>query len=406
MAAFSKSRIVGAVEIGTSKITVLVGEVSGASLNVIGLGEYRSRGVVKGVVVDSSAASEATHRAIVTAEQSAGVRLDQVFLAQSGAHIDGFYHEAAKNVGGLEGRVSQHDIDTVYGLAKSKALPEGRCIVHFLRRPYYLDQTLVSSPEDLRGSSLSVGVWHVHGDQDRIADGVHIVRNFNLPLSELVLSGLACGNILTTAEERQHGVLVIDIGAGTTDYAFYRHGRPYIAGVVPVGGNHLTNDLSLGLRITEGQADKIKTLHGRATVTAKDRADTVWLNGDMGIGDRKFPRMTIEQITTARTREILEVVRKKLGNSYTPADTLGGVILTGGTSLLPGIDDAAARVFEVPARLGTPHTEVTEKLRHPSYSTALGLLYQGVSQQLEASAARPAGLFGKFRRTLDNLARL
>lgn len=406
MAAFSKSRIVGAVEIGTSKITVLVGEVSGSRLHVIGLGEFPSRGVVKGVVVDAPAAGEATHRALVAAEQSAGARLQQVYLAQSGSHIDGFYHEASVNVGGLEGRVGQLDIDTVHGLAKAKALPPGRCIVHFLRRPYYLDGTLVASPEDLRGARLSVGVWHVHGDQDRIADGVHIIRNFNLPLSELVLSALAGGNILTTPEERHHGVLVVDIGAGTTDYAYYRHGRPYVAGVLPVGGNHLTNDLSLGLRITEGQADKIKHLHGRATVTAKDRSDSVWLNGDMGIGDRKFPRMTIEQITTARVRELLEVVRKKLGNSYAPGDTLAGVVLTGGTSALPGIEDAAARVFEVPARIGSPRLDVTEKLRHPAYSTALGLLHQGLTQQLETAAARPAGFFGKFRQAVDSLARL
>jgi cell division protein FtsA len=403
---FSKSRIVGAVEIGTSKVTVLVGEVSGTRLHVIGLGEFPSRGVVKGVVVDAPAAGEATHRALVAAENSAGTRLQQIYLAQSGSHIDGFYHEATVNVGGLEGRVSQLDIDTVYGLAKSKALPPGRCIVHFLRRPYYLDGTLNPSPEDIRGDRLSVGVWHVHGDQHRIADGVHIIRNFNLPVTELVLSSLASGNILTTPEERQHGVLVIDIGAGTTDYAYYRHGRPYVAGVVAVGGNHLTNDLSLGLRITEGQADKMKTLHGRATIAAKDRNDIVWLNGDMGIGDRKFPRMTIEQITSARVRELLEVVRKKLGNIYAPGDTLAGVVLTGGTTALPDLADAAARVFEVPARIGVPHVEVAEKLRQPAYSTALGLLHQGLLQQLETAASKPPGFFGKLRKAVDSFARL
>ncbi len=406
MPAFSNSRIVGAVEIGTSKVTVLVGEVAGSKLNLIGLGESPSRGVVKGVVVDSPAAGEATHRALVAAEKSAGVRIEQVYLAQSGAHIDGFYHEATVNVGGLEGRVGQLDIDNVYRLAKSKALPAGRCIVHFLRRPFYLDGALVATPEDIRGDRLAVGVWHVHGDQNRIADGVHIIRNFSLPVTELVLSSLAGGNILTTPEERQHGVLVVDIGAGTTDYAYYRQGRPYVAGVVPVGGNHLTNDLSLGLRITEGQADKIKSLYGRATVSAKDRADAVWLNGDMGIGDRRFPRMTIEQITTSRVRELLEVVRKKLGNIYAPGDTLAGVVITGGTSALPGIDEAAARIFEVPARIGTPRVDVADNLRHPAYSTALGLLYQGLSQQIETAAAKPAGFMDRVRKAVDSLARL
>ncbi len=406
MSAFSKSRIVGAVEIGTSKITVLVGEIAGPRLHVIGFGEFPSRGVIKGMVVDSKTAGEATHRAIDAAEKTAGARLQQVFLAQTGSHIDGFYHEAVVNVGGLDGRVSQLDIDTVHGLAKSKALPPGRCIVHFLRRPYYLDGAINPSPEDIRGDRLSVGVWHVHGDQHRIADGVHIIRNFNLPVTELVLSSLAAGNILTTSEERQHGVLVIDLGGGTTDYAYYRHGRPYVAGVVPVGGSHLTNDLSLGLRITESQADKIKTLHARATVSAKDRGDTVWLNGDMGIGDRKFPRMTIEQIAAARMRETFEVVRKKLGTAYSPGETLAGVVLTGGVTALPGIEEAAARVFEVPARVGTPRVEVNEKLHNPAYSTVLGLLHQGLTQQLEMAAETRArtGFFGRMKQTLDRIA--
>ncbi len=405
MAAFSKSRIVGAVEIGTSKVTVLVGEVAGQRLHVVGFGEFPSRGVVKGVVTDSKAAGEATHRAIDAAEKTAGARLQQVFLAQSGSHIDGFYHEAAVNVGGLEGRVSQLDIDTVHGLAKSKALPPGRCIVHYLRRPYYLDGTLSPSPEDIRGDRLSVGVWHVHGDQHRIADSVHIIRNFNLPVTELVLSSLAAGNILTTPEERQHGVLVIDLGGGTTDFAYYRHGRACLAGVVPVGGSHLTNDLALGLRITDSQADKMKNLHARATVTAKDRADAVWLNGDMGIGDRKFPRMTIEQISAARARETFEVVRKKLGALYTPGETLAGVVLTGGASALPGVEEAAARVFEIPARIGAPRVEVNDKLRHPAYSTVLGLLHQGLTQQMEGTATQArAGFFGRMRQTLDRLA--
>jgi cell division protein FtsA len=400
-----KSRIVGAVEIGTSKVTVLVGEVVGSRLNVVGLGEFPSGGVLKGTVVDKPAAGEATHRALVAAENSAGVRLNQVFLAQSGGHIDGFYHAGEVNVGGLEGRVCRYDIESALGLAKSKALPPDRCNVHYLRRPYYVDDTMVASPEDIRGNKLAVGVWHVHGDQHRIADNIHIIRNFNLPVSQLVLSGLASGNILTTPEERHHGVLVIDIGAGTTDYAYYRHGRAYVAGVVPVGGSHLTNDLSLGLRITESQADKIKTLHGRATVSAKDRNEIVWLNGDQGIGDRQFPRMTIEQITAARLREIFEIVLKKLGNLYTPGETRAGVVITGGSSVIPGLEDAAARVFEVPARIGQPRVDISENLRQGRYSTALGLLHQGLTQQVEESSSRPPGFLQKMRNVLDTISR-
>lgn len=402
----NKSRIVAAVEIGTSKISVLVGEASGSRLNVIGFGEHPSMGVVKGTVTDKPAASEATHRAMVMAERSCGVRFEQVFLAQSGGHMDGFYHEGSVSVGGLDGCVSQFDIDSALGLAKAKALPPDRCIVHHLARPFYLDGTMVVSPEDIRGNKLLVGVWHVHGCQGRIADNVSIIRNFGLPLKQVVLSGLASGNIVTTPEERHHGVLVIDIGAGTTDYAYYRHGRAYVAGVIPVGGSHITNDLSLGLRIKTEQAEQIKVLHGRATVAAKDRAEKVWLNGDHGIGDRDFPRMTIEQITAARVREVFEIVRKKLGTIYSPAETLSGVVITGGSSSLQGIEEAASRVFEVPARLAQPRVEVSENLRHPRYSTVLGLLHLGFAQQVEEDASRPPSVFGKIKACIDYIARL
>jgi cell division protein FtsA len=402
----NKSRIVAAVEIGTSKVSVLVGEASGSRLTVIGLGEHPSSGVVKGMVTDKPAASEATHRAMVMAERSSAAHFDKVFLAQSGGHMDGFYHEGSVSVGGLDGCVSQFDIDSALGLAKSKALPADRCILHHLARPFYLDETMVVSPEHIRGNRLHVGVWHVHGCQARIADNVSIIRSFGQPLSQVILSGLASGNIVTTQEERQHGVLVIDIGAGTTDYAYYRHGRAYVAGVIPVGGSHITNDLSLGLRIKIEQAEQIKILHGRAIVAAKDRAEEVWMNGDHGIGDRRFPRMTIEQITAARVREVFEIVRKKVGTLYSPAETLSGVVITGGSSVLPGIEDAASRVFEVPARLAQPRVEVSENLRHPRYSTVLGLLHQGLAQQVEEDATRPPSVFSKIKACVDYIARL
>jgi hypothetical protein len=181
--------------------------------------------------------------------------------------------------------------------------------------------------------------------------------------------------------------------------------RPYFeVGRVQAGLFALATRV-FGLRITESQADKIKTLHGRATVAAKDRNEIVWLNGDQGIGDRQFPRMTIEQITAARLREIFEIVLKKLGNLYTPGETRAGVVITGGSSVIPGLEDAAARVFEVPARIGQPRVDISENLRQGRYSTALGLLHQGLTQQVEESSSRPPGFLQKMRNVLDTISR-
>jgi cell division protein FtsA len=257
-------------------------------------------------------------------------------------------------------------------------------VVHNIRRPFRVDGRLIpGSPENLVGQKLEVGYWTVHGQEQRLADNIHVIRGFNLEVRELVLSSLASGHMITTAEERQHGVLAIDIGAGTTDFVLYRDGVPHTTGVVPVGGTHLTNDLCIGLRLTEGQAEKLKLRFGRANVHAKDRAQRVWLDGNFAIGDRQFPLQAIEQITAARAWELLEVVRRKLGAAFSPETCAAGVVLTGGTAKLAGIAEAAAKVFGVSAHLGEAPGWVSENLRDPGFHTALGLLYYGVSSQAE-----------------------
>ena len=376
----SKTSFIGAVEIGTSKITVLVGEYTGRELAIIGRGECASHGVIKGSVVDYKAASDCTHSALQLAEREAGESIDLVFLAQTGGHLEGFYNEAAVNVKAADNMIEADDIRTVCDLARSKELPTGRMVVHHIRRPFRVDGRLVpATPENLVGQRLEVGYWTVHGQEQRLADNIHVIRGFNLEVRELVLSSLAAGHMVTTPEERQHGVLVLDIGAGTTDYALYRDGAAHTTGVVPVGGTHLTNDLSLGLRLTETQAEKLKLRFGRASVITKDKAQKVWLDGNFAIGDRQFPQQAIEQITAARTWELLEVVKKKLGNAFAPEACAAGVVLTGGTAKLAGLADAAAKVFGVPAHLGEAPTWVSENLRDPGYHTALGLLYYGVN---------------------------
>ncbi len=393
---------IGAVEIGTSKVTALVGEYNGRELAIIGHGECSSRGVIKGSVVDYKAASECTHSALEQAERDANERIEVVFLAQTGAHLEGFYNEAWVNVKSADNMVDAADVRTVSELAKSKELPAGRMVVHHIRRPFRVDGRLVpGNPENLVGQRLEVGYWTVHGQEQRLADNIHVIRGFNLEVRELVLSSLASGHMVTTSEDRQHGVLAIDIGAGTTDFVLYRDGGAHTTGVVPVGGSHLTNDLSIGLRLTQGQAEKLKLRFGRAAVQAKDRADKVWLDGNYSIGDRQFPRQTIEQITAARTWELLEVVKKKLGHSFSPETCAAGVVLTGGTAKLAGIAETAAKVFGVPAHLGEAPSWVAENLRDPAQSTALGLLYYGVSAQNErAPAGRRRGGF------LSNVKRL
>jgi cell division protein FtsA len=398
----SKTPIIGAVEIGTSKVTALIGEYTGRELTIIGCGECPSEGVIKGSVVDYRAATECTHHALELAEKDANERVDYVFLAQTGSHLEGFYNEASLNVKAADNMIEQDDIRTVCELAKAKELPLGRLVVHNIRRPFRVDGRLVpTSPENLVGQKLEVGYWTVHGQEQRLADNIHVIRGFNLEVRELVLSSLASGHMVTTPEERQNGVLAIDIGAGTTDFALYRNGAAHTTGVVAVGGGHFTNDLSIGLRLTQSQAEKLKLRFGRAVAQPRDKGEKVWLDGNFSIGDRQFPRHAIETITASRAWELLEVVKKKLGQAYSPESCAAGVVLTGGGAKLPALAECAANVFGAPARLGEAPSWVSENLRDPGYHTALGILYFGISSQGErAATSRRKGGF------LSNMTRL
>ena len=228
------------------------------------------------------------------------------------------------------------------------------------------------------GQRLELGYWTVHGDEQRLADNIHVIRGFNLEVRELVLASLASGHMVTTPEERQHGVLAVDLGAGTTDYVLYRDGHVLVTGTLPVAGDHVTNDLSIGLRVTTAQAEMMKLRHGRATVQTRDKNDKVWLNGDGAFGDRQLPKLAIETIASARTQELLEVVRQKLGPAFVPEHCGAGVILTGGTAKMPGIEEAATRVFGLNARRGEPPAWVKDELKDPMFSSVLGIFQFGL----------------------------
>jgi cell division protein FtsA len=347
-------------------------------------------------VMDFKAASEATHSALLAAEQSAGTRVDEVYLAQTGGHLEGFENEASVNVAAADNTVSAMDTDTVCRLAMAKELPEGRIVVHHIRRPFRLDGRLVPDPEHLVGRRLDVSYWTIHGLESKVADNTHVINGFSVRVTKLILSSLASGALVTTAEERHNGVLAIDLGGGTTDFALYRDGCAHKTGVVAVGGGHLTNDLALGLRVQQGQAETLKLRYGRGIVQARDKKEKVMLIGDFSIGDREFPRLTIEQITAARVWEIFEVVRKKLGASFAPEKIPAGVVLTGGSAKLPALAEAAAKVFGTSARLGEAPSWIGENLRDPGYSTALGLLHFSLNAQTDRATAPRRSLLSKL----------
>tara|TARA_B100001248_G_scaffold262737_1_gene262058 strand:+ start:63487 stop:64701 length:1215 start_codon:yes stop_codon:yes gene_type:complete len=388
------SKIIGAIELGTHKTTVLMGEVShGRSLNILGLGKVYSQGVKKGEVLDYRTASEMVHQAIVLAEQSAGAELERVYLAQTGGHLKGFRSMGSVSVSASDNRVSATDIKRVTENAKSKELSKDRVYIHHIQNAFLLDARECSNPMNMQGDKLEVAYWSIHGDVRKVRDPIHIINGFGLQVEDIILSSIASGAIVANETEKQNGVLVVDIGCGTTDYALYKDGYIVYTGVIPVGGDHLTNDLSLGLRITHDHAERIKLDAGKAFIDDTDKESPVTLTHIKDMNTRTVQRHAIYQILNARVTELFQLIRTQLETQWDFSHPLpGGVILTGGTSLLPGIESCACTAFEQEIRVNPIPNWVNDSLREPGMATALGLLQyalggstQETVSQLEAS---------------------
>ncbi|MFP6854464.1 MAG: cell division protein FtsA [Opitutales bacterium] len=386
------NKIIGAVEIGTSKIKVLLGEITGQeTLNVVGFGAVESFGVKKGEVVNFKEASQQVHLAIDLAEKSAGVKIEEVYLSITGRHLRGTFNLGSSRVRSADNRVTISDVQRTVDEAKRKELLNGRIYVHFIQNPFQLDGRPVDDPLDLEGSSLEVGYWSVDGEEKVIKDLLHVINGYGLEVGHVIVSSLASGEIATTRGDRKAGALVLDFGAGTTDYVLYRDGCAAKTGVIPLGGDHLTNDISMGLRVDDRHAESLKKEHGRAFVGEDDDDERVWLIGNKMIGDRAISRKAIRQVIATRVEEIVQILGKELDGLLDPENLSSGVHVTGGGSHLPGIADVISSNLGLPAKRAELPTGILEELREPEFSTVLGLLHYGLTgQSLEKNFA-PTG---------------
>ena len=400
-----QSRVVAAVEIGTTKVAVLLGEILGDSdLRIIGHSACSSKGVKKGIITDLNAASDCVHATLLTAENSCQRRIDEVYLAQTGSHIDAAFNVGTANVSSSDGIVHLVDIDKAKEDAKRRKLPEHRTYIHHIQNPFSLDGQIVENPLSREGQRVQVGYWSVHGDKAIVSDCLRVIRGIDLDVSDMIVSSIASGAVLLEDAEKDAGALVIDIGGGTTDWVLYRKGFIVRTGVVPVGGDHITNDLSIGLRVGRKSAEEIKVKHGRAHYLSEDRDEKVWLIGDLTIGDREYPKGAITKIIEARIAEIFQIIKEELEavELFDSADIASGIVLTGGSSRLEGLDEAARKVFGLDARRAEVQPGVDPDLRKPEYSTTLGLLHYALTGQDEQrQSAKPSGFFRRLTNILN-----
>jgi cell division protein FtsA len=396
----SEGIIVAAAEIGTSKVCVLIGDVSEQGrLSIIGHGQCSSKGVRKGEIYDLRAACNCLQSAIDIAETRANLRLENLFLAQTGGHLKGQFNEGIVNVRNANGVITEEDVKKACDEAKGLMPPDERIWVVHIRNPFRVDDRVVEEPVGEFGSRLSAGYWSVSGVKQTIQDQIRLLQGISIEVEDLILSSTASAGAVLQESEKRSGCIVLDIGGGTTDYVFYKDGFIVRAGVIAVGGEHITNDLSIGLHINAFCAENLKKEHGHAIASDEDKRRNVWVHGDHSIGDRECNLFTVHTIIEVRMRELFEIVRKEWQSVLGESKPGSGVVLTGGSARLAGITELATKVFASHARIGKPPAGIEDAISGVEYSTCIGsLIYASKHDMLTKGGARPVAVDGLLRK--------
>lgn len=395
------SKIVGAIEIGTSKIAIIIGEISSdSSLNIIGSYSVQSNGVKKGVIEDLQVTGQIVHNAILQAETEAGTEIEEVYLAQTGQHLAGVFNYGTTNVGASNGIITKADVEKAKEDARRPQLPAGRSFIHYIQNPFSVDGEKVENPIHMEGKRLQVGFWAIHADNKTLQDSLRVIMGIPLVVEDVIVSSIASGNALLQESEKKAGALVIDIGGGTSDFALYKDGYVVYTGVIPVGGDHISNDLSMGLRTSVQLADSLKLREGLASHAKQNTDASAWLVGNQSIGDRKVPLISVNKIVESRIKELFELVREALEEAklYNPNEIGSGVILTGGTSRIEGIEVIAEKVLDLKCTKGECAWNIAKDLNIPEYSTTLGLLLFALGVFEEKQSKNTNNILGNLLR--------
>ena len=397
---FDPSSIIVGLEIGTSKVCAVVGEMSqDGSLNIIGLGQSRSRGVRKGEIADAPAAEEDVRHAIVEAEQMADVEIRSVYLGVTGGHIRGFNNRGVHHIASADREISEADVQDVIKNAKTINLPAQNHVVHAIRQHFLVDgQDGIGNPVGMLGSRVEVDVHVVHGNLNRLQNAIRIVKGLQLEVEDIVFNGLASSLALLTNEQKELGALVIDFGGGTTEYVLYANGIIKHTGILAVGGDHVSNDLAYGLKISLGRAERLKVEYGNALVSEEDKGQTVTIASESGMPVKIVNTEHLRRIMSLRLEEVFMLIGQDLEHAGMLDYLRAGVFLCGGGARIPQVAKLAEQVFEMPVTIGKANTisGLKSALEQPEFATGIGLVKYGSFQQRNKLEKRKAGLKDKL----------
>ncbi|HJX98074.1 MAG TPA: cell division protein FtsA [Chthoniobacterales bacterium] len=391
--------IVG-LEIGTSKICVVVGETRpDGTLKILGVGQAPSRGVRKGEIVDFETAMKCVHEAVVDAEQKSDVMIRSVFVAIAGGHIQSFNNRGCVMLPEDRDEIDDQDVEDVKVNAREVSIPAQNAFLHSIIQHYHVDgQDGVLNPVGMLGEKLEADFHIIHGVRTRIQNTIRCVKELPLEVEDVVFSALASAQVVLTQHQKNLGALVVDIGGGTTDFILYVDGAVKQSGVLAVGGDHITNDISMGLRIPMARAEKLKTEEGGCVLGNCLPGETIVLKDDSGFAGKEIERETLNTIIHLRLREIFELLKRTIEEEPFINYVGGGIFITGGCSLLNGIDHLAGEIFEMPAHV--THAQklagLTSAAENPQFSTAIGLLKYAQAVQIDRPRRGIGRIFSRF----------
>ncbi|MDP3889439.1 MAG: cell division protein FtsA [bacterium] len=383
-------RIITSIDVGTSKICVLIAhQLEGQRFEVVGIGKARSDGLRKGVVVDIAKTIHSIKQAVKEAEMMAGVSVESAYIGISGGHI------ISKNSHGVvpikRGQVRTSDI--VNALAAARAIPveKDHQILHVLPQYFVIDShEKVADPIDMHGIRLEVQAHIIMGAISSVQNLINCCQQAGVYVADIILEQLASADAVLSKDEQELGVAVLDIGGGTSDFAIYQQGSIRHTMVLPIAGNHFTNDIAIGLRTTIEDAECIKKEHGLATLDVLEKNELIEIEMVQGADRQVIHVSDLVRIIQPRAQELLTLVHDEIITHKLQSFISTGLVLTGGGSLLTGMQELAEQIFQVPVRIGQPRIEfaMPESLNSPIYATGYGLLVHALKQKQQTTSAQ------------------
>ena len=374
-----KGELVVGLDIGTTKICAIVGEIGpDGGIDIIGIGSHPSKGLRKGVVINIDSTVQSIKKAIEEAELMAGCEISTVYAGIAGGHIKGFNSHGVVAV--KEKEITPTDVDRVIDAAKAVAIPMDREVIHILPQEFIVDeQDGIREPVGMSGVRLEAQVHIVTGAVSSAQNIIKCANRTGLNVADIALEQLASSESVLTDDEKDLGVALVDMGGGTTDIAIFSEGAIVHTSVLAVGGNHLTNDIAVGLRTPTHEAERIKQKYGVAMASMVDREETIEVPSVGGRNSRVLSRQILCEIIEPRVEEIFMLVQREIEKSGYQDLLASGVAITGGATLLDGMTELAEDVIGLPVRRGLPRGigGLIDVVRSPKYATGVGLVLYG-----------------------------